>query len=83
MLEKAKARLRIKSAALDDDINQLIAVAEADINRIGIGKIMGGALYEAAVLCYVQAMFGNNPDRDKLLQSYDMYLTKLKGLKRL
>ena len=82
MLDKAKERLRIKSTILDNDINQLIAEAEADLGRIGISKAKGGVLYEAAVLCYVQAMFGNNPDRDKLLQSYDMYLTKLKGLKR-
>lgn len=77
MLEKAKLRLRITTDALGNDIQQLIDEAETDLNRIGISK--GNALYTGAVLCYVQANFGNNPDREKLMDSYHMFIIRLKG----
>ncbi|MDF2985730.1 MAG: putative phage packaging-like protein [Eubacterium sp.] len=81
MLEKARKRLRITTTSLDSDIQQLIDEALDDIKRIGIDTSTVTPLTEGAVLCYVKANFGNNPDRDKLMESYNMYLTKLKGLK--
>jgi len=32
-----------------------------------------------AVLTYVNANYGSNPDSEKLMASYDMLLTKIKG----
>lgn len=81
MLEKARKRLRITTTSLDTDIQQLIDEAVDDIKRIGIDTGTVTPLIEGAVLCYVKANFGSNPDRDKLMESYDMYLTKLKGLR--
>ncbi|HBL82036.1 MAG TPA: hypothetical protein DD391_05465 [Clostridiales bacterium] len=84
MLNAAKLRLRkTKSDALDEDIWQLIQVAVTDLGRIGVSdKFLEDCedpLLCEAVLTFVNANYGNNPDREKLMAAYDMMLTKIKG----
>ena len=79
---------------ITNDVKQLISEAVADIVRIGVEVPEAlfkedaeepeeiAPIYpiiEAAILCYVSAVFGENPDREQMLESYHMYLTKLKG----
>lgn len=79
------AKLRIRKASnnvLDEDVKQLAETAICDLRRIGVAdKHLSApdALIREAVLTFVNANYGNNPDRDKLLQAYDMLLIKIKG----
>lgn len=84
LLNAAKLRVRKTSSnVLDEDIKQLAAVALRDLERIGVADIYLSActdpLIREAVLTFVNANYGANPDREKLMQSYDMLLTKIKG----
>lgn len=84
LLDAAKIRVRKTfSNALDEDIKQLAEVAIRDLERIGVADIYLSAcadpLIREAVLTFVNANYGANPDREKLMASYDMYLVKIKG----
>ena len=86
LIEKAKLRVRKSSNDdLDKDVGQLVEVALADLKRIGVHesyldpkKIKDHLIIEA-VLVYVNANFGNPENQEKLMKSYDMILTKIKG----
>ena len=84
LLEAAKLRIRKTHAdALDDDVRQYIYFALADLARIGVPEDdleHPDALLTEAVLVYVQANFGSEVN-DRLMQSYDMIMTKIKGSK--
>lgn len=84
LLNAAKTRVRkTRSNVLDDDIKQLTEVAIADLKRIGVSdKFLSDCadpIIREAVLTYVNANYGSNPDSEKLMASYDMLLTKIKG----
>ena len=84
LLDAAKLRVRKSSSnVLDEDIKQLAAVALRDLERIGVpGSYLSDCadpLIREAVLTYVNANYGANPDREKLMASYDMLLVKIKG----
>lgn len=84
LLNAAKIRVRKTSSnILDDDIKQLAEVAIRDLKRIGVSdKYLSDCtdpLIREAVLTFVNANYGTNPDREKLMVSYDMYLIKIKG----
>lgn len=82
LLDAAKLRIRkMNSDVLDDDVQQYIDFALSDLERIGVPKENlnnPDALLSEAVLVYVQANFGSTVD-EKLMQSYNMILTKIKG----
>ncbi|MCD7784549.1 MAG: hypothetical protein LUH18_03055 [Oscillospiraceae bacterium] len=84
LLNAAKIRLRkTTSNVLDEDIKQLLEVAIRDLERIGVADIYLSAcddpLIREAILTFANANYGSNPDRDKLMNAYDMFLTKIKG----
>ena len=84
LLNAAKMRVRkTRSNVLDDDIKQLAEVAIADLKRIGVSdKFLSDCadpIIREAVLTYVNANYGSNPDSEKLMASYNMLLTKIKG----
>lgn len=84
LIEAAKLRIRkMNSDVLDEDVQRYIDVALADLERIGVPADdlqEPDALLTEAVLVYVQANFGDSVD-EKLMKSYDMILTKIKGSK--
>lgn len=84
LLKAAKIRVRkTRDNVLDDDIKQLIAAAVADIKRIGVSdKFLSDCsepLIREAILTFVNANYGSNPDQEKLMNSYNMLLIKIKG----
>ncbi|MCH5340061.1 MAG: hypothetical protein J1E01_01210 [Acetatifactor sp.] len=86
LIDKAKLRLRKSSNDdLDQDVGQLVEVALTDLKRIGVNESylhpdeLKDPLIIEAVLVYVNANFGNPENHDKLMASYDMILTKIKG----
>lgn len=84
LINAAKLRLRkTRIDTLDEDVKQLCEVAVADLKRIGVAdkylSAIADPLIKEAVLTYVNANYSNNPDREKLMLSYDMILTKIKG----
>lgn len=83
LLTAAKIRIRKSSNnVLDEDIKQLAETAICDLKRIGVADKhlpAADALIREAVLTFVNANYGSNPDREKLMQSYDMLLIKIKG----
>lgn len=85
LLLAAKIRLRkMNTDILDEDIHQIGSVAIADLQRIGvaprylIGQIEDPIIREA-ILIFINANYGNNPDREKLMTAYEMMLTRIKG----
>ena len=81
----AAAKLRIRKSStnvLDEDVKQLAETAICHLKRTGVAdKYLSAtdALIREAVLTYVNANYGSNPDREKLMQAYDMLLIKIKG----
>ncbi len=70
---------------LDEDVGQLVAVALADLKRIGVHpdyldleNITDPLIIEAALI-YTKANFGNPENHNELMASYDMICTKIKG----
>lgn len=86
LIDKAKLRIRKSSSdELDEDVEQLAAVALADLKRIGVReeylneeKIEDPLIIEA-VLVYVNANFGNPENQQELMEVYDRICTKIKG----
>lgn len=77
MIESIKTALRISNTAFDTEINDLIAAARADLRLSGIleSKVNDDTdqLIKRAIIIYVKANFGwNNPDAERLQQSYNM-----------
>jgi len=76
MLNDIKTALRISRAttAFDGEITDLINAAKADLQITGV-KVDDEAdsLIKRAITTYVKAHFGwDNPDAEKLQQSYNM-----------
>ncbi len=77
-----KTALRISNTAFDSEINDLVAAARADLRLSGIleSKVNDDTdpLIKRAIMVYVKANFGwNNPDAERLQQSYNMLKTHL------
>ena len=84
LMEAAKRRLRKTQAnELDFDIEQLASFAIQDLRRIGVAEKyladVKDPIIREAILTYVNANYGSNPDREKLMQAYEMILVKVKG----
>lgn len=72
MLEKVKLALRIKTDAFDDEINDLIAAALADLALAGITQTLDtDNLTTRAVITFCKANFGEPDDYDRLKSAYD------------
>lgn len=82
MLEKVKLALRITSDAFDEELNDMISAASADLEASGVDSAAAvdysEPLVVRAVITYVKANFGwNNPDAERLTASYDLQAQKL------
>lgn len=72
MLEKVKLALRIKTNAFDEEINDLINAALADLAAAGItSQDEEDPLIIRAVVTFCRANFGSPTDYDKMKASYD------------
>jgi uncharacterized phage protein (predicted DNA packaging) len=77
ILDDVKTALRISNTAFDSEITDLISAARSDLKLSGVleSKVNDDtdALIKRAIVVYCKANFGwNNPDAEKLQQSYDM-----------
>lgn len=79
MLDNIKLALRIKSSVFDEEINDLILEAKADLNISGIVKIEeDDTLIQRAIKTYCKANFGlDNKDSEKYQDSYESIKNKL------
>lgn len=72
MLDKVKLALRIKTNVFDDEINDLISAALADLGIAGITNTSTtDPLIIRAVTTYCCANFGETDNYDRLKSSYD------------
>ena len=72
MLEKVKLALRIKTDMLDDEINDTIEAALADLGIAGVIPMSDtDPLIVRAVITYCKLHIGNAPDYDRMKASYD------------
>ena len=72
MLDKIKLALRIKTNAFDEEINDLINAALADLAAAGITRQdKEDPLIIRAVVTFCRANFGSPADYDKMKTSYD------------
>lgn len=72
MLEKVKTALRIKTTALDDELNDLIEAAKIDLQIAGVIWPEGvDAIVQRAIITYCKMSFGIPEDYDRLKKSYD------------
>jgi len=74
---KTTLRISTNNTAFDSEIAGLIAAARADLMLVGILPAKANddndPLIKRAITVYVKAHFGwNNPDSEKLQQSYEM-----------
>ncbi|MGG3456054.1 head-tail connector protein [Paenibacillus rhizolycopersici] len=82
MLEKIKKALRISNAAFDEEVTDLISAAQHDLELSGVihekAVSEDDSLIVRAVTVYCKANFGfDNPDAEKLQESYVMIKTHL------
>lgn len=82
MFDNIKTALRIRDTAFDSEIIDLITAARSDLILSGIHESKASEdtdpLIKRAITVYVKANFGwNNPDAEKLQQSYNMLKTHL------
>lgn len=83
---KAAAKLRARkmsSDALDEDVYRHLDFAIADIKRIGVAeeflKNPEDPLIIEAALTYVKANYSMDSNHERLMNNYNMILTKIKG----
>lgn len=77
LLDDIKLTLRISNTAFDGEITDLISAARSDLKLSGVleSKVNDDTdpLIKRAVVVYCKANFGwNNPDAERLQQSYNM-----------
>lgn len=80
----AKVRARKMSTdALDEDVFRHLDFALADLKRIGVAEEYLQApedpLIVEAVLTYVKANYSMDSNHERLMNNYNMILTKIKG----
>jgi len=82
-IDDVKTALRVTSvnAGIVGEITDLIAAAKADLQLSGLmgeSILETDALIKRAIITYVKAYFGwNNPDTERLQQSYDLLKSHL------
>ena len=79
---KAAAKLRTRKMStdeLDEDVFRYVDFALADLKRIGVAEEYLKALIIEAVLAYVKANYSMDANHERLMNSYNMILTKIKG----
>lgn len=73
LIDDAKTALRIKTTAYDTEIAPMIDACKHDLELAGVNVIdEADPLIQRAVILYVKANFGSNPDSEKYQRSYDM-----------
>lgn len=79
ILQKVKMTLRVKNKAFDEDINDLIEEAKADLKTSGVVNIdTDDKLIQKAIKTYCKANFGlENKDSEKYEKSYESIKIKL------
>lgn len=79
MLEKVKLALRIKTTAFDNEIEDLIAAALADLGIAGVVELEEtDPLIIRAVITYCKAHFGEPDEYDRLKAAYDEQKAQLR-----
>lgn len=83
---KTAAKLRARkmsSDALDEDVYRHLDFAIADLKRIGVAeeflKNPEDPLIIEAALTYVKANYSMDSNHERLMNNYNMILTKIKG----
>ena len=83
---KAAAKLRTRKMStdeLDEDVFRYVDFVLADLKRIGVAEeyLKGpeDPLIIEAVLTYVKANYSMDANHERLMNSYNMILTKIKG----
>lgn len=83
---KAAAKLRARKMsldALDEDVYRHLDFAIADLKRIGVAeeflKNPEDPLIIEAALTYVKANYSMDSNHERLMNNYNMILTKIKG----
>lgn len=72
MLDKVKLALRITTDAFDDELNDLIKAAKADLGIAGVVVPPSiDPIVTRAIITYCKMSFGLPEDYDKLKRSYD------------
>lgn len=80
MLDKVKLALRIKTSAFDEEIQDLIAAALADLGIAGVITELGDdPLITRAVITYCKANFGSPDEYERLKASYDEQKAQLRS----
>lgn len=72
MLEKVRRALRISTRAFDEEIEDLMSAALADLKIAGVNKDdVKDPLIIRAVITYCRVNFGQPDDYDRLKAAYD------------
>ena len=79
MLEDVKKTLRITTTAFDTEVFDLIEACKVDLGISGVDTVSDtDPIIKRAIVTYCKAHFGyDNPDADRLIQSYHMLKSHL------
>lgn len=77
LLQKAKTALRLRSAAFDDEILDILNAAQEDLATRGVVYTDITPMILRAILTYTRMHFGQPDDYDKLKESYANQLGQL------
>jgi hypothetical protein len=73
LIDDAKIALRLKTSAYDTEIAPMIDACKHDLKLAGVNVVEeADPLIQRAVILYVKANFGSNPDSEKYQKSYEM-----------
>lgn len=87
LLDDVKQALRVSSAAMDTEINDLIEAAKLDLSYSGVNAdktvtvdavAVIDPLIKRAIIVYCKANFGyDNPEAERFMESYRMLVTHM------
>ena len=86
VLDYIKMTCRVSTDAFDDELNNLIAAACADMRRVGVREEYinaQDALVVTAIGCFCKSRFGmDNADSEKYFQSYQQMVADMLNSKQ-
>ena len=71
LISKIKSRIRAKSHAADEEVEDLIHAAEADMKKEGIVGTADDPLYLQALVLYCKANYGYDKDTERFSDAYN------------
>ncbi|MCI6466388.1 MAG: DNA-packaging protein [Faecalicatena sp.] len=71
LIPKLRKRIRISTATLDDEIDDLVNACKKDMELSGVYGDVNDPLYYQATVLYLKTYFGNNEQSENFKVAYE------------